>query len=80
MKQRQQPDWNPARAQEAHDEAMTILAVECPAADLSKLLGAGDAFEDGVWFGIAGTLSVLHRHGVIDWPGRGNPRETWGRD
>jgi hypothetical protein len=67
--------WDQACMDEAHDEAVAMLTVETPEADLSKLEGAPEAFEAGVWFGIAGTIAVLERHGIIKLPKDGESRE-----
>jgi hypothetical protein len=67
--------WDEARAQEAHDVASAMMAVELAGADLRALDGAPEAFEAGVWFGIAATLTVLETHGVIRLPRDGEPRE-----
>jgi hypothetical protein len=55
----------PREAQEAFDEAQTIVAVECPQVNFAAIEGTGDAFDAGVWYGIAGCLTVLERHGLL---------------
>lgn len=63
-------------SEEIFAEAQTMLAVECPDADLTVIPGAGEAYDAGVWFGMAATYVVLERHGLIPpMPKDGESRE-----
>jgi hypothetical protein len=58
--------WDKKLAQEAHDEAAAMMEVELPeGCALAALEGAAEGFDAGVWYGIAATLSVLGRHGIV---------------
>lgn len=61
--------------EEAAAEAHAVLLVECPDVDLNVLDGASEAFEAGIWFGMAGLLTVMERHGIIRLPKDGESRE-----
>lgn len=68
--------WDQNMAQEAFDEASVMMAVELPdGTSLSALEGAPEAFEAGVWFGIASCISVLNRHGIVRLIKDGDSRE-----
>jgi hypothetical protein len=63
-------------SEEIFAEAKTMLAVECPDADLTVIPGMGEAYDAGVWFGMAATYTVLERHGIIPaMPPDGESRE-----
>jgi hypothetical protein len=69
-------DWDEKLAQEAHDEAASMMEIELPSGvRLSALEGAPEAFDAGVWFGIAATLSTLQRNGIIQLGEDGESRE-----
>ena len=68
--------WDEKMAQEAHDEASGMLEMELPdGVRLEALEGAPEAYDAGVWYGIAATLSVLERHGVVRLHRDGESRE-----
>jgi hypothetical protein len=52
-------------ADEVFAEAQILLVTECPDADIASVPGAGDAYDAGVWFGIAACICVFTRHGLL---------------
>jgi hypothetical protein len=60
---------------ESFHEAQTILAADCPQADMRAAPELADTFDAGVWFGIAGCLTVLARHGLLLLVPDGDSRE-----